>query len=226
MTTSTNILDQFSFFRDAGETTRREMLRLSRVATLPAGKFYIIDGARTDVLALVGRGRLRVFKTGESGREITLYDVRSGEFCLLNLLCVLTGTCAPASARVEESVQAVVFNGDDFRRWIGVEAAIRNHVFGLMASRVADTMSLVEEIAFKKMDVRLAEYLCSRLPAEVGDGSQLKTTHEAIAQELGSAREVMSRLLKEFERQGAVSLGRGLITVENAGLLRRLALGS
>lgn len=226
MNTNKKILELFSFFREATPGTRQEMSSAGRMVTLQQGATYIADGSRTDIIALVGDGNLRVFKTSESGREITFYGVGPGEFCMLNLLCVLTGICAPASARVEETVTAVVFNGDDFRRWIGTEPSIRNHVFAMLTSSVAETMSLVEEIAFKKMDVRLAGYLCSHMPSGAVDGAHLDTTHEAISLELGSAREVISRLLKEFERQGAVTLSRGCITVKDAGLLREFSLGS
>jgi CRP/FNR family transcriptional regulator len=218
------ILDLFAVFRDSQPETRREMLAAARPVTLKKGTIYIDDGGRTDVMALVGDGHLRVFKSSESGREITLYGVGAGEFCLLNLLCVLTGVRAPATARVEETVHAVVFRGDEFRHWVGSDAAIRTQVFSLLASSVVATMSLVEEIAFKKMDVRLAAYLWAHLPGHDA-GAQVDLTHEQIAADLGSAREVISRLLKEFERQGAVSLGRGRISLSDPDTLRALAQG-
>ena len=200
------------------------MVDRARLVSLPEGAMYVADGDRTDVIALVGAGRLRVFKTSESGREITLYGVEGGEFCVLNLLCVLTGICSPANARVEEPVRAVAFQGTDFRRWIGSDPAIRTHMFALLGNSVAEIMSLVEEIAFKKMDVRLAEYLQRRLPDKAA--TTLEVTHEKIAADLGSAREVISRLLKEFERQGAVQLGRGRITLLDPALLGSLAGGA
>lgn len=220
------ILQKFSFLQDATPDTHREMLAAARMVALKRGTIYLDDGGHTDVMALVGAGRLRVFKTSESGREITLYSVGPAEFCMLNLLCVLTGRRAPATARVVQPVEALVFKGDDFRRWIGTDPAVRNHVFAILANNVTETMSLVEEIAFKKMDVRLAEYLRSRLPEGDRMGVKVEVTHEMIASELGSAREVISRLLKEFERQGAVALGRGRITLNNPEVLRALAQGA
>jgi len=217
----TAVLEQFNFFREAGEAVKRDMVDRARLTTLAEGSIYICDGERIDAIALVGEGRLRVYKASESGREITLYGVEPGQFCVLNLLCVLTGIPSPATARVERTVKAVAFQGSDFRRWIGSDPTIRSHMFGLLAHSVAETMGLVEEIAFKKMDVRLADYLLARLP-EPGDFI-LEVTHEMIASDLGSAREVISRLLKEFERQGAVQLARGRITVRDVGLLGNLA---
>jgi len=217
------VLRQFKLFLDAGPDTRREMSAAGRTTNLPSGATYIHEGVHADVVALVGAGYIRVFKTSETGREITLYGVGPGEFCMLNVLCVLTGTPSPASARVEEPVEAVAFRGDDFRRWIGTDHAVRSAVFALMAKCVSETMALVEEIAFKKMDVRLAQFLRTRLPAAGPGRVALATTHEMIASELGSAREVISRLLKEFERQGAIELGRGRITLADGGVLAGLA---
>jgi len=223
---SQEILQLFTFFHEANPDTRREMLANARSVSLKQGTIYLDDGGHTDVMALVGAGRLRVFKTSESGREITLYSVGPAEFCMLNLLCVLTGRRAPATARVEQPVQALVFRGDDFRRWIGTDPAIRATVFAILADNVTETMSLVEEIAFKKMDVRLADFLRSRLAEGAGARTKVEVTHEMIASELGSAREVISRLLKEFERQGAVTLGRGRITLNDPEVLKALAQGA
>ena len=177
------ILDLFSFFREATPDIQEDMLRCAQTTNLAEESIYLSNGDKIDVIALVGEGHLRVFKISESGREITLYGVGPGEFCLLNLLCVLTGIASPATARVEKPVQAVVFQGADFRRWIGGAPTVRTHVFALLAQSLTDTMGLVEEIAFKKMDVRLADYLQVKLQ---GSGAApLIVTHEMIASDLG-----------------------------------------
>ncbi|MCB1182604.1 Crp/Fnr family transcriptional regulator [bacterium] len=193
------------------------------MVNLDAGSYFVHEGCPLDGIAIVGKGRLRVYKSSSSGREITLYEVRAGQLCLLNVLAMLTGAPAPASARVEEQVTALLVPNDRFRGWIGTEAALRNYVLGVVAGGVVDVMSLVEEIAFKKLDVRLAEYLCQNLIVGPGQARELKVTHEAIAAELGSAREVISRLLKEFERQGAVVLGRGRLAMADRATLEALA---
>jgi len=144
---------------------------------------------------MIGDGALRVFKSSESGREITLYWVRAGELCLLNLLGAMTGVPSPAHARVEEEVTALVIPADTFRGWIGTEPSLRTHVFSILTAGMVDVMALVEEIAFKKLDLRLAQYLCDGFFGGAG-ARELQVTHENIAAELGSAREPISRLLK------------------------------
>ncbi|MCB1767169.1 MAG: Crp/Fnr family transcriptional regulator [Candidatus Competibacteraceae bacterium] len=219
------ILEKFSLFLNAKSDTRAEMITTARLAMFPQGSMYICEGANVDQIALVGSGLIRVYKTSESGRAITLYTVKPGELCRLNLLCVLTGIQAPASAEIEQDVQVVMFPGKDFRRWIGLDNAIRTVVFSEMGQSLIQTMRLVEEIAFKKMDTRLAQYIQSRLVAISSSDCSLSITHEAIASELGSAREVISRLLKEFEQQGAIALGRGRIKVSDQTLLQKIAKG-
>ncbi len=218
-----DILQKFDFYREADPQLQRKIQDGGNVVTLEAGSYFVHEGCPLEGVAIVGAGRLRIYKSSNTGREITLYEVRAGELCLLNVLGMLTGTPAPASARVEESVTALLVPNERFREWIGAEAPLRNYVFGVIATGVVDVMKLVEEIAFRKLDVRLAEYLCQNLFVGEGQARELKVTHEAIAAELGSAREVISRLLKEFERQGAVTLGRGRLAVADQATLRSLA---
>lgn len=218
-----DILDQFPCYHEAGPRLKDAMATAGSVVTLQEGTYFVHEGGTLEGVAMVGAGRLRVFKSSATGREITLYEVRKGELCLLNILAMLTGAPSPATARVEEPVTALLVPNETFRSWIGTEASLRNFVFGVIASGVVDVMNLVEEIAFKKLDLRLAEYLCQNIFTRPGEARELKATHEAIATDLGSAREVISRLLKEFERQGALNLGRGRISVADTGVLRALA---
>lgn len=215
------ILRQFEFYRAARPEFQARMRDAGQVARVPVGGYFVCEGDNAPGVGLIGRGALRVFKSSESGREITLYWVRAGELCLLNLLGAMTGVSSPATARVEEEVTALVIPPDVFRAWIGSEPALRTHVFSVMSAGMIDVMTLVEEIAFKKLDLRLAQYLCDAFLA--GDGArELQVTHEAVAAELGSTREPISRLLKEFENQGAIELSRGRILLKDAAGLRAL----
>ncbi len=216
------ILEHYPFFRDCDPAFQKEMLAVGVRTELKRGTHYASEGRHSEVIALVGQGKLRVYKLGDTGREITLYHVQAGEVCLLNLSCLLSGEPCPASAVVEEDVQAVAFRGPDFRRWIDLNPVLRTYVFTLLSTHIAGIMSLVEEVAFKRMDRRLAEYLGKRF---FGDGEpvrELAVTHERIAADLGSAREVISRLLKDFERARAVKLARGRIILERETVLRAM----
>ncbi|MCA9741665.1 MAG: Crp/Fnr family transcriptional regulator [Deferribacteres bacterium] len=216
------ILAQFSFFNELPSRWQQLVGEKAASASLPAGAFYFHEGDACTHIALVGKGDIRVYKGSESGREITLYHVRTGSTCILTASCVLAGMSYPASARVEAAAEAVLFPASDFRQWITESAEIRQFVFETLARRMADVMALIDEITFRKMDARLATFLQQRF---ANDGRPLTTlhfTHEQIAIELGSAREVISRLLKEFERLGAISITRGRIKLNDSKALERL----
>ncbi|HEY6572087.1 MAG TPA: Crp/Fnr family transcriptional regulator, partial [Candidatus Eisenbacteria bacterium] len=170
-------------------------------------------------------GRMRVYKLGENGHEITLYHVGAGEACPLNVSCILSDRPVPAMARVEEDVEAIVVPAAEFRSWMARHESLRTFVFQTFASRLSEMMSLVEEVAFRRMDQRLARRLHDILMLEEAPRESVEITLAELASDLGTAREVVSRLLKEFERLGAISLSRGRISLKNSAKLRELAAG-
>jgi CRP/FNR family transcriptional regulator len=216
------VLDSFSLFRQATTEMRLAVERVGEPLILPPGAFLFRDGDRCEHFTLVGRGSVRVFKTGETGREITLYHVQAGESCLMNTLCVFLGTPARATALVEAPLEALAFPRPVFLEWLQTNDAVRSFIFETMARRLFDVMTLVEEIAFGKMDLRLAHLLCRRFANNGLPLRAISTTHEEIAGELGTAREVVSRLLKEFERLRLLETARGRILLRGEDALRRL----
>jgi len=188
---------------------------------LAAGDTFIRPGQDVDAFAVVLSGSLRVYQMGENGREITLYGVEPGECCLINVLCLISGDASPAAAVAQEPVEALVTDRSGFLHWLDQRADFRQFVFGTMTSRMTTMLALVEEVAFRRLDCRLATYLAngSDVPRTIS------ATHDDVAADLGTAREVVSRLLKSFERRGAIDLGRGAITVKDPSLLQRIALG-
>lgn len=215
----TGVLQKFSFYREAPPPLRGKIAEEGAFAALPAGATFYREGETCENFAVVGRGNLRVFKTAESGREMTLYHVQDGQPCLVNMLCILLGRPAMATAVVEDPTEAVVVHGATFRDWVHEQPAMRSYVFETMAERLAEVMNLAEEIAFGKMDRRVAGLLVQRFSGN----RAFAATHEEIAVELGTAREVVSRLLKDFERMGAIAMARGRLELRNASLLRDLA---
>lgn len=198
-----------------------EMAGSGQRARLEAGQFFFHRGSMVDVFAVLETGALRVFATGDNGREITLYGLAPGECCLVNVLCLMSGMRSPATAVAEEASTAVLFPRDRFLKWVDQRADVRAFVFGVMNTRVVGMMTLIEEVAFQRLDCRLASCLLQRMDAE----GVVAATHEAIAGDLGTAREVVSRLLKSFEREEAVALTRGAVAVRNPAFLERLASG-
>lgn len=179
----------------------------------PAGTLLFDDGQACQALPLVLEGSIRVAKRSEGGREIGLYRVRPGEVCLVTASCLLGGAAYPATA-----VTALALPRPLFIRLVEAHAPFRDVVFALFADRLTALMQLVEEVAFRKLDQRLAALLVARGPV-------LAASHQVLADELGSVREIVSRLLKQFEEQGWVRLGRERIEVLKVEALSALASG-
>ncbi|MHB1405250.1 MAG: Crp/Fnr family transcriptional regulator [Desulfitobacteriaceae bacterium] len=204
---SDEILRLFPFFLDTGTDNI-----VHSIATIPPGTCAFLEGAHSSEVAFVLKGSLRVIKIGESGREILLYRVLPGESCILQLSSVLAGVGYPANAIVENETEAVMVPAALFKKWINEYQSLRNFVYGNMTKRISSMMALVEEVAFKRMDTRLVELLLNKTSAEQ---IAVEMTHEEIASELGTAREVVSRLLKNLENDALVELSRGRIRLTN-----------
>jgi CRP/FNR family transcriptional regulator len=191
-------------------------------ASVPAGTFLYHEGDHTEQFALVGTGSIRVFKTDSAGHEITLYHVQDGQACLVNMLTIFLERPAMATAVVEVATEAVVIPAAKFRDWVDAEQTMRKFVFESMATRLIDVMVLAQELAFRRMDQRLGQWLLDRFSSQHEPRKVIVTTHEEIAKELGSVREVVSRLLKVLERNGAIGTARGHIELLNEELLKKL----
>jgi CRP/FNR family transcriptional regulator len=194
-----------------------ELARRQAIAVrAPAGALLFDSGAACQALPLVLDGSIRVFKRAETGREISLYRVRPGELCIVTISCLLGGDAYPATGIAETEVRAIALPRPLFMRLTEVHPAFRQEVFHLFAERLAGLMQLVEEVAFRKLDQRLAALLAARAPLIVG-------SHQQLADELGSVREIVSRLLKQFEEHGWLRLARERVEVLDAGALSAFA---
>lgn len=181
----------------------------ARMVTLPAGTALFHDGGPCSAYVLVVEGSVRVQKVAENGREIVLYRVESGQSCVLTTNCLISHGDYTAEGVAETEVKALVLPAAAFRSLLGQSEAFRDFVFSAYATRIADLLMLIEEVAFGRIDVRLAAWLLHH----ADDGGAVKATHQDIATELGTAREVVSRQLKDFERRGWVGLHRGRVQV-------------
>ena len=186
--------------------------------SLPSGQYICMEGGTCHTLSIVLEGSVRVYKMGESGREITLYRLHPVESCILTASCILNDRLFPAFARTETAVRALSIPQPLFKQWVDEYPEWRSYVFSQVYARLQDVISLVEEVTFRKLDSRLVAYLVDRIS---GSDSVIVTTHEAIARDLGSSREVISRLLKEFEHAGFLALDRGEIRVLNLSAMAR-----
>ena len=192
----------------------------ARTMRVPAGTVVFRDSDPCRSYLLVISGSIRVQKTAENGREITLYRVEDGQTCVLTTSCLLAGNAYPAEGITETDVTAVSVPLAQFQRGLNESPGFRSFVFSAYGERISSLIVLVEEIAFGRLDVRLTTCLLQR----AGEDGEVETTHQALAAELGTAREVVSRQLKEFERRGWIQLQRGRVRLLDRAALQGLTV--
>ncbi len=168
------------------------------------------SGDTCSQIAFIVSGEIRVFRRSETGREITLYEIGPGDTCILNASCILSGHKYPADAITTCACELLMLPASFFRQLVDEKEVMRTYVFSLLSERMADVMTLLDEVVFSRMDERVIDYLI-----EKSDEGQLSTTHQVIASDLGTSREVVSRLLKGFEKKGKVALARNHIRIIN-----------
>ena len=186
-----------------------ELKREAQFMKIPAGHDVFVDGDRVDGIALLLSGVVRVYKIGETGREITLYRFGLGESCILTANAILSQKSFPAIATVEEDAEAVMIPADVFRKWVSKYDLWRDFVFDLLSQRLSTVMAVVDEVVFKRMDRRVASWLLNQAKVQ----NPMRVTHQEIAAELGSSREVISRILEDFSREELIESGRGMIEI-------------
>lgn len=188
-------------------------LAQAMVMTLPVGTVVFDENQPCQGFPLILSGSVRVIKSAANGRELQLYRVSSGESCILTSSCLLGHTRYQARGIVEQDVEMIVLSPASFHALLSAHQPFRDYIFGLFSERLTDLMELVSAVAFQKLDQRLAVLLINK-------PRTIHTTHQALADELGSAREIVSRLLKGFEEQGWVKLGREQIEIVDAEALK------
>jgi CRP/FNR family transcriptional regulator len=172
------------------------------------------ENASCQGFPLVIEGEIKVSRHSGDGRSLELYRVVPGELCLVSSASLFRAQPLSALGITTKPSQLVMISPDLFKRWIDTPV-FRNEVLGLFAERMADLTCLIDAVAFHKLDRRLAAAL-------LGRGQQLNLTHQTLADELGTVREIITRLLRRFEREGWVSLGREQIQINNSAALRAL----
>jgi CRP/FNR family transcriptional regulator len=197
----------------------RGFLDQAREISLPAQTTVFHQGDRCSHYMLVLEGGVKVLMRALNGREIVLYRLGAGDSCVLTTSCLFGNTRYPAEGVTETAVTALTIPSAVFQRALQDSAAFREFVFQSFAAHLASVISLVEEVAFGRLDSRLARQLLDNCDT----GLVIRTTHQALATELGSAREVISRLLKELELQGRLELQRGSIRILDRAALELLA---
>jgi CRP/FNR family transcriptional regulator, anaerobic regulatory protein len=205
----TRISHTMPILKHAGAMLTREFQGEAFFARIPAGRDVFLEGDQAEAIALLISGVVRVYKIGETGREITLYRFGQGESCILTANAILSRKSFPAVATVEQDAEAVMIPADTFRDWVKRYDLWREFVFDLLSDRLSTVMAVVDEVVFQRMDRRVAALILSKSQFQ----HPIRITHQEIAAELGSSREVISRILEDFARLGLIGSGRGTIEI-------------
>ncbi len=186
------------------------------------GDILASESDSCNYLPIVIDGGVRVYKTSDSGRELTLYRIEPGESCILTTFCIMNDDGFPAIARVEEMTELYLVPSNLVRDWMDRYKGWRSYIFSVLSRRLETTLLTLTELAFKRVDLRLLEYLINKHETK---GVRFETTHQQMASDLGTAREVISRLLKELEKQGIVRIFRGEIEIQNKeAILKKISI--
>ena len=189
--------------------------------SFPKGTVIHDGGANCTGLLLVKSGQLRAFILSEDGREISIYRLFARDMCLFSASCMLRSARFSISIEAEKDSELWIIPAEVYQRLMEQSAPLANYTNELMASRFSEVMWLMEQILWQSMDKRLAAFLLDESLLE--EGGKLSITHEQIARHLGTAREVVTRMLKYFRSEGMVALGRGSIEILDGEMLSRLA---
>ncbi len=209
----------FPALAHSSDDSVRQMLASAQRITLPVDSWVFRAGAPCGRYLLATAGSIRVQLTGATGREVTLYRVISGNSCILTTACLLSGEDYPAEAWTETPVTALAIDRGAFQAAVERSPDFCRFVFQSFSQRLADVIRRMDEVMFAPVDARLAACLLAALRR----GALASMTHQDLAVELGTAREVVSRHLKRFEAQGWLHLGRGQIEVLAPVELERLS---
>ncbi len=203
----------------AVDAATREMLRAARVATVPAGTAVFHPHDRCDHYLLVTEGKVKVSLITAGGHELLLYRVEAGESCVLTTTCLMASQPYPAEGVTETAVTALMIPKAAFDKALAASDGFRQIVFSHLSHRFADIIGRIEAVKYSDLDTRIAGELLRRMDT----AQRVATTHQALATEIGTSREVVSRHLKGLERRDLIRLGRGRIDILDATALQAIA---
>lgn len=204
--------------RNVGDADLDRFLESGVPVHLDAGQFVFRPGDECESFLILLDGRIRVQLISEEGKEVTLYRIGPGGSCVLTTSCLFSSDDYPAEAIAETDIHALAFSRRVFEQTVEASTRFRRFVFDGFSQRLAKVISRMEELAFTSIDYRLAKAL-----VDLHTREQTDITHSALAVELGTAREVVSRHLKRMEKRGLVALARGKVTVLDPPELLRIS---
>lgn len=212
-------IDRFMGLSRLQPKVRDMLLERSKIINAPSGTVIFGPGKSPENMLFLLDGTVRVQQVSDTGREIVLYRIHAGESCVLTTACLLAYDDYSAEGIAETDIQAAAVPRDVFDELVAQSKSFRSFVFAAFSKRITDLFLMVDEVAFQRIDVRLAQKLI-----ELSEGGQsIATTHQKLSVELGTAREVISRQLQEFQRRGWIAQSRGTVSLLDREQLENLA---
>jgi CRP/FNR family transcriptional regulator len=208
--TCMDLLEGISEFKSSPEI-REKLSAYSVVKHFHEGDIILNENAHIKVIPIVIKGSIRVMRTDEDGKEILLYYIKAGESCIMSFLGGMHHETSKVKAEAEEEAEVMFLPIDKVGVLIKEYPEWLDYIFRLYHKRFEELLEVVNAVAFKKMDERLLDLIQKK--AELSHTKILSVTHEQLANELGTARVVVSRLLKQLEENGLVKLGRNKISL-------------
>lgn len=202
-------------------TDEQQKRMLAKLYTRDIKKGTVLhDGTECTGLFLIKSGQLRAYILSDEGQEVTIYRLFDRDICLFSASCMMRSIQFDITIEAEKDTEAWVIPVDIYSELLQESAPVSNYTTELMAARLSDAMWLIEQIMWKSLDKRVAAFLLEESVIE--DTEELKITHEAIANHLGSHREVITRMLKYFQNEGMVSISRGSVKITDRAKLAAL----
>jgi CRP/FNR family transcriptional regulator, anaerobic regulatory protein len=212
------LLTRFPVFQSLPSAMQIQLMNEAECLTVPRGKALFNSGSPCSIYPLVIKGSIRVVSISEEGRELLLYRVLPGELCIITSSCMLGQSSYPATGMSDSDLSLVGLSVPLFNTLLTHES-FRVFVFNVFSDRISGLMQLIEAVAFLHLDRRLAALLLTK-------GREIRTTHQALADELGSIRELISRLLRRFEDRGIVALHRERIQILDVDALQLISINN
>jgi CRP/FNR family transcriptional regulator len=206
------------FFNGADSKIEAEFRQHAISQKFSRGTFLSMEGDSCNFFPIIKSGLIRVYKISSTGQEMTLYRIEPGESCVLTISCLLSNSRFPAVAYVESDCEVILIPAKVITDWVNKFSLWNEYIFDYMSRVLHNVITLLENITFKRVDIRIAEYLVKCFHSK---GNLIKVTHQEIAADLGTAREVVSRILKDFEIKKLLTLKRGGIIIENYLALKK-----
>lgn len=221
--TETDWLNSYPALKNLDDGQWREAVEKMEVINVPANTVVFRPGDACANLLFLTNGRLRVSMSGDNGREIVLYHLTGGDVCIFTLTTLLKASDYSATAITETPCRAARLPIADFRELFATSRGFQDFILSTMATRMHDTLLLLQEVTFNRLEMRLACFLSRH--ARSSGGYAIEMTHQQIAFELGTTREMISRILKDMERRGCLQLKRKRIELADMHKLGEMSAG-